>query len=262
MYFEVYADSLFLLEFVMNLYLLSLVNGMLKQKVRSRRIFVGALGGAFLSLLPFLLPFKLYFSIFLSFFVSAICMTVITFRAYGREQFRRVLEKLAISMVLLGGLLMFLLRFLFKGGDACPGICSVLLLGGVSYKLLQGLVRRNSKEKSVYRVTLFGEKSLCVEALVDTGNSLVEPISGKPVAVLDKEVFEKVFPQKPKVFRLIPYHSIGKKSGVLPGYQLERIVVETRENTKEYREVYIGVSEEILSEVNTYKMILNPRLLE
>lgn len=277
MYFEVYIDSLLLLQFVMNCYLLALVNHMLRQTVCCRRILGGALCGAVLSVIPFVLPLKIYVCVFLSFFMSVICMTIITFRTYRKEKFLRVMEKLGISTVLLGGILIVLMRILPKGTDTCLGVSGVLLLGGVVYGVLSKLIKRRDKEKNICLVTLFGkgdvslaatnetakEHKISVQALIDTGNSLTEPISGKPVAVLDKEVFEQLFiGENPEGFRMIPFHSIGKKTGVLPGYLLERILVETEESTKEYKGIYVGISDEIISETNTYKMILNPKMLE
>ena len=273
---EVYVDSLLLLQFVMNIYLLALVNHMLRQSVSFRRILGGAFGGAVLSIIPFLMPLKIFLSMFLSFFMSVMCLTVITFRTYRKESFWKVFEKLGISTVLLGGILSILMRILPKGADTCLGMSGVLLAGGAVYGGLSKLVRKKGEEKAVCRVTLFGreevsafgngtgkEHKVSVQALIDTGNSLVEPISGKPVAVLDKMVFEQLLGEnKPECYRVIPFHSIGKKSGWLPGYLLERILVETEGFTKEYREIYVGISEEIISETNTYKMILNPRIFE
>lgn len=275
MYFEVYADSFLLLQFVMNCYVLVLVNNMLRQKVRLRRLLWGAFGGTIFSLIPFFLPLKVFISMLISFFMSILWLAVFTFRTNRKEHFLKVLEKLCISTVLLGGGLLVCLRIISRGWNSHIRILHVLLLGGVVCSILTVVLRKNRKNSNTCRVTLFGEKQgkdtsgnistggVSIEALIDTGNSLIEPISGKPVAVLDKAVFEQVFgEQKPAVFRVIPYHSVGKKAGVLPGYRLDRIVVETEENAKEYKEVYIGVGEDVLSEANTYKMILNPRMLE
>lgn len=60
MHFEVYVDSLLILHFVMNAYLLALVNKMLHQTMSRRRILCGALMGAVLSLVPFVLPINLF----------------------------------------------------------------------------------------------------------------------------------------------------------------------------------------------------------
>lgn len=275
MYFEVYADSFLLLQFVMNCYVLVLVNNMLRQKVRMRRILWGAFCGTIFSLVPFFFPFKMFISVFISFIMSVLWLAVFTFQTNRKAHFLKVLEKLGISTILLGGGLLVCLRLFSKGWNTDIRVLDILLLGGMVCCVLTVLVRKNRKPCNTCRVTLFEERlgtdasgelskgGVSIEALIDTGNSLTEPISGKPVAVLDKEVFEQVYGErKPSVFRMIPYHSVGKKAGVLPGYRLEHIVVETEENTKEYKEVYIGVGEDVLSQGSTYKMILNPRMLE
>ncbi len=263
MHFEVYVDSFLVLQFVMNCYLLALVNKMLRQTVSRRRILCAALGAAVLSLLPFLLPFKMIYCVSLSFFLSVLCMSVVTFRTYRKDNFLRVLEKLVISTMLLGGGFMILLRILPKGDEPFLKVTGILVAGGVLYGFLSRFVKNSGKTVDVCKVTLYGKDVVKVDALLDTGNSLTEPISGKPVAVLDKEIFEKAFgDEKPTVFRMIPYHSIGKRSGVLCGYLLDKIKVETQDGTKEYREIYIGISDDIISESNTYKMILHPGILE
>lgn len=263
MHFEVYADSFLVLQFVMNCYLLGLVNRMLRQSISRKRILCGALGGAILSLFPFLLPLKLIYCVGLSFFLSVLCMAVVTFHTYGGKSILLLLEKFSVSTMLLGGGLMVLLRILPKRGDSFLRVAGILAAGGVLYGLLVRFFKRGTTAVEVCKVTLFGREEVMVEALLDTGNSLTEPISGKPVAVLDKDTFESIFgEEKPSVFRIIPYHSIGKKSGVLPGYRLDRIKVEIQESTKEYRDVYVGISEEIISRTNTYKMIMHPGMLQ
>lgn len=66
-----------------------------------------------------------------------------------------------------------------------------------------------------------------VLALVDTGNGLIEPISQKPVAVLDEEVWKRMrMWMKPERFKMIPYHSIGKERGLLEGYEVDALTVQ------------------------------------
>lgn len=56
-----------------------------------------------------------------------------------------------------------------------------------------------------------GSVQVTLKALIDSGNSLYDPISGKPVCVVEREALEGKIPLDiPEKFRLIPYHSIGK----------------------------------------------------
>ena len=68
----------------------------------------------------------------------------------------------------------------------------------------------------------------------------------------------------PEGFRAIPYHSIGKKRGILQGYLLPELKIEIDGEVKLCRDVYVAVSEELCGEETLggqVKMILNPALL-
>lgn len=260
MYFEVYLDVLFILQLAMNLLLLCLVNGMMKQKVSKRRILGGAFVASVCSLALIMLPFAFLFRISGGMLLSAVIMGVITFRIKSLTVFLQYLKKLSIGTLLLGGMSMIILKMFPKEMKRGGGAAVVLLVGGLSFLFISTFFRK--KDSCGCMVTLYGEKEMQINALLDTGNALVEPISGKPVAVLDKAVFDSLFPGTREGFRIIPYRSVGRKYGLLHGYLLNRIKVETEDGSREYHEVYVGLSEEILSNDNSYKMILNPKILE
>lgn len=50
---------------------------------------------------------------------------------------------------------------------------------------------------------------------MDSGNSLKDPYTGRPVCVLDEETAKKLGISTEKAVRLIPYHSIGRAHGLL-----------------------------------------------
>ena len=260
MYFEVYLDTLFILQFTMNLLLLCLVDGMMKQKVSKRRILGGAFIASACSLVLIMLPFTFLFRVSAGMLLSAVVMGIITFRIKSMTFFVQYLKKLSMGTLLLGGMSMIILKIFPKEMKRGGGAAVVLSVGGLSFLCISTFFRK--KESSRCMVTLYGEKEMQIDALLDTGNALIEPISGKPVAVLDKAVFDSLFQGTGEGFRIIPYHSVGKKHGLLRGYLLNRIKVETEDGSREYHEVYVGLSEEILSDANSYKMILNPKILE
>ncbi len=262
MYFEIYVDSFLLLQFVMNIFMLYLVNGMMRQKTGWKRIFMGAFCGALFSLLPVLLPINMKIRMGLSFLLSVLVMTSVTFRIHKLCFLVRVLEKTAVSTLLLGGLSLFIVRFMPKTEDPCMGLAFVLAAVIFAFQILRSIIWRKNGEKRLCKVILYGEREVAVEALVDTGNSLTEPVSGKPVSVLDRGVFEGLYYERPEYFRIIPYHSIGRRKGILQGYLLPKMIVETEDSRKEYKEVYVGISDEILTRTENYKMILNPAVME
>lgn len=262
MYMEMYLDMFMVFQFVMNLLVLGLVNEMMKQKCNRLRRTCGALAGSVLSVIPFFFPVNLYVRVAASFVLSLCSMVGTSVRIYSADSFLLAVKKVIVSTLLLGGLMSVVIRILKKTFMGEEGLITVLLTGGVSYFMLRIIVKHYSEADNYCKVTLFGEETLVVEALIDTGNTLTEPISGKPVSVLDKSVFESLFHQKPQLCRAIPYHSVGRKNGIIMGFLVKRIMVETKEGKKECEEVYVGVSDDFLTETDTYKMILHPSILE
>ena len=264
MYYEIYADSLFLLQFFMNLYLLGAVNHMLYHAASWKRVLAGAALGAICAIVPLFLPIKLLYGIICSFLLSFAVMSIFTFRTLQRAYLFRIWEKMLTVMLLLGSLLLFLLKLIPNKGNALWGIIVVLALGAVCYMVVCKLTARGREEEHSCRVVLEeGDKRIVVDALLDTGNSLVEPISGKPVAVLEESAFLELFSGKyPELYRVIPYRSVGKANGILQGYLLKGMIVEVQGVKKECKDIYVAVSSELISEKNSYRMILNPHMLE
>lgn len=97
------------------------------------------------------------------------------------------------------------------------------------------------KRKGFIPLTVtYGRKTVCLTALVDTGNALRDPISGKQVIVVDQDVamqllglgkqaleqpLQTVAAQKIPGLRLIPYHSIGCPSGMLVGLKMDEVKI-------------------------------------
>lgn len=262
MYCEIYLDSLFILQFIMNIFMLSLVNCLLKQKIRKRRLVFGALLGAVCSVLSMVLPFDISVRMGCSFCLSIICMIIVTFQISNISSFTYIMKRVGISTLLLGSLSLIIIRIIPKGDNAVLGISMVLAAVGIAFGLLKRGLLGQMKIVKNCKVILYGKEKLEINALVDTGNGLKEPISGKPVSILDKNIFEQLYDKEQQTYRVIPYHSVGRKNGVMDGYLIDRIVVETQEGKQEYKDVYVGICEDAFTQKCMYKMILHPGLME
>ena len=105
-----------------------------------------------------------------------------------------------------------------------------------------------------------GSKKYQIKGMIDTGNGLRDPISGTPVSILDRHTARKLFGEEHlKDVRYIPYQSIGKKAGVLPAVQLERMCI-LKDTECWVEKPLIASSEETISKGGEYEMILNPNL--
>lgn len=266
MRYELYVDSLFLVNFVMNLYILMLVDRSTLRAAKPGRLLLAAAFGGGCYLLMFLInipvPLKL-----LSGAAGAVAMLPVAFPVRGLRNLLKLTERMLVFSFCMGGALLFLLRSLPVREGMLTGIFGVLLAGGLLFLFLGRFPWEPKQAESICPVTLIrGDKKVTVQALIDSGNSLSEPISGKPVSVVDEEVFRDLWEGGGQLYRVIPYHSIGKKRGILEGYLLSELQVELHGMRKVFREVWIAVSAEKIStagasEAESVKMIINPRLL-
>lgn len=266
MHYEIYLDSLFLLNFTMNLYLLFLVNKSLHRTATRFRMFLGAVIGGAGYCIMLLLPFGAVLKLIAALACSSGGMLVFVFRPGGVKAFLKVFETMLLYALLLGGGMLLLRNHLIPFRKHMMSVTGVLAFGGILMLLFYGRTGRREQEKQkMLEVRLIKEngEGISVQAIVDTGNSLREPISGKPVSVLDREAFDRLWQDgKAAGFRAIPYHSVGCMGGIMKGYTLFELRFELDGIWKCCRNVYIGVSEQAVSSSQSYQMLLHPDLLK
>lgn len=266
MRYELYADSLLLLNFVMNLYLLILVDRSTLRTASGRKILLGAVFGAVCYFLPFIWDVTPVLKVSVGFLGGTAGMLFLAFPVKGFRMFLKLLKYLTLYSVGMGGGMLLLLRVMGRLGIPSGRILVLMGTGGILFLFLKRFSVGQGQENCVCRATLVcGGNRLTVNALIDSGNSLTEPVSGKPVSVVDEKVFRSVWLNEPTGFRAIPYHSIGKKHGILQGYLLPELQLEVDGVERGFYEVYVAVSREQISDdagADSVKMIINPLLLK
>lgn len=264
MYYKLYIDSLFFTDFIMNFYLLSLVNCMRGRSATRLRRIAGAAYGAGIYCMTFFLPLPgVVLKVVAGMLLSGAGMAVITFRTKNLLQIGKASLAMLGAAFYLGGVYLFLKNQIpfFKGNG---GPLQGALLGGVAYAVGCFVLKKNRREKKPgCQVTLQGiDENLTVEALIDTGNSLTEPISKRPVSILDEKTLQTLYKGSlPAYYRVVPYTSIGKKKGLLKCFEIPKIWVNDQESEKVYEKVLIACSEEFTPKEG-FLMLLNPRLIK
>lgn len=263
MQIEIYADSLLILHFGLNIYLLLLVNEMLYRTASLRRLVTGALLGSVAAVVPVLLTGMNRYGGRIGFVISVVVICRYTFRTGGLEQWIKVLEKMSVATLLLGSVLMILKRLL-PPVYYMNGIMGVLGPGALGVILVLHRVRKSRQaKKECYVIVQRENEKIRIKALADTGNLLYEPISHRPVAVVDEPAFRLLFPENiPEWYRAIPFQSVGKKKGILKGYPLKSLMVEVGGMQMNCNDIYIAIGEEFVSREGGHQVILSPEIWE
>lgn len=259
MYYELYVDVLFLVNFVMDFLLLSLVRRMLQLPGRGVRKALGAGVGAVLTCLGVVAPLPvwgriLWFYLLVNTIIVVVGLKIRTIRMYVIS-----MVLFYIGTILMGGF-MEMLRPYIKEGSL------FLAMGILGYYLIEffwdflGKVRRDRIDLCQVELYL-GEKKLQVQALLDTGNRLRDPVSQKPVSVIERRVLEPWLEKDATRRFYIPYRCVGKANGILEAVEIDRIHILAEKEIR-IEKPMIALSEEVLSETEDYQLILNPNLCD
>ena len=193
------------------------------------------------------------------------------------------------------GIILLCISFLFAGGVMgicllapglpvfCPAgmiyfdVSPFTLLASVTVcYLLLGLVKRfyaqNKQQELQYKAKIFRKgREAALWLFKDSGNRLVEPFSGLPVAVCtlgsvlslltpqEQSWFEEGMPpqQMPVGFRVVGYHSVGGR-GVLPAFKPEKICLTCADEDKAC-DAWVAVNPEDMLGCDG---VFNPAMLE
>lgn len=262
MQYELYIDVFFLINFMMDYLLLRLLKKMLSCTATHGHLTAGALMGAGLTCIVILLPVPYTFIKLLMFHgLVNVVMLKIGLRIKWDRSFLKAFLFLYIGGFLLGGIMGSLKQYLRAGSL----FFALSVLGYWAACGVWSLIMTLSKHRHTHCVALLerGGKCCQVNALIDTGNRLRDPVSEKPVSMIGEDTAELLgierienASQKDSV-RFISYHSIGKASGVLPVYMLDRMLLTVDGKNIDILAPEVAVCKEGLKEAD-YKMILSP----
>ena len=270
----VYLDAFLVLNFVVNYLLLACAGKLDGEPVgRGRTALAAALGAAYggLALLPDW-----------GFLEHPVCKAgaavLMLLAAFGRsERLLRTGALLLVAMV--------------RGGDPGTGgllgpslgMRGILIAAALSYGMLSLLLRgqfahtRTGGELQELTLSRQG-RSVTVLALRDTGNTLQDPVTGRPVVVIEGEKLQTLVPELPVLDRqslshpvdllrdlegelgglrlqLLPYRAVGVECGMLLALRVDR----ARYGPWEYRNCLTALSPTPLSDGGGYCALIGGR---
>ena len=269
MYYKLYIDSVFILQMASNLYLLSLAGQILECTATHKRIWMGAAAGAAMVCIAIVAPVG---TVGVRILVSAIPVSMCMLRAAFRISRGKKLIHASLVMAgcgfFLGSVMIWILNRLRTVLRGRVSLLITLVTGYLSYRILLGLLvmMRRRKENCLRTVEIYvpeSQQKIRVQALLDTGNHLADPISGAPVSLISRKLAGQVRSAfRPEKYHAIPFRSVGKDRGMLSAYELPELVIEGQEQTVRKEHVIVAICNTGISEESIYQMILHPRLLE
>lgn len=97
--------------------------------------------------------------------------------------------------------------------------------------------------------------------MADSGNRLVEPVTGKPVSIIAVADAKEFLGEKVGVL-MIPYRAVGTKNGMLPGVIFDRMEIMSGESGSiRIERPIVAISKEPLFFRKDFTMILSECLV-
>lgn len=256
---KIYLDLVFFINFFFDLLLLCAVKIILKRIVKFYRLILGALFGALSIFLLFLNINS--FELFIFKIIISLVMILI---AYGYKDLRYYFKNfvsLYIVSVFLGGFLYFFnMQFSYKqkgivffnNGLSINLIFILILSPIIIYIYIKENKILKTEYSKYYEVKLIDDDyEYILNGYLDTGNNLVDPVSGKCVILVDRKLIEPLIHIHSPIF--VPYRALNTK-GIIECIKIPEVYI----NNSLIDNVLIGLSDEF--KMDNINCILNNRM--
>ena len=248
----IYLDLVFLINFLIDFYILSGVKFLLKLNTRLYRILLGSLFGGLSLVLLFFNISLIYFNIIK--ILISIFMILISFGKY--KFFNNIFYLYTISIVLGGSIYLIndslgyeVDSFIFINNGYSINIIILLVISPIIiYLYVREFLKLKKRINIMYNVIIkINNKELSLEGFLDTGNKLIDPYFKRPIVLVNKKYISNN-----KRIIYVPFKSLNN-NGLLKCIIPEYILIDD----KKYSDVLIGISENL-----KYDCILNERLFD
>ncbi|QQY80545.1 stage II sporulation protein GA (sporulation sigma-E factor processing peptidase) [Keratinibaculum paraultunense] len=295
----VYAEYLLIENIIINYIILYVTKKITKSKTANIRLFISALIGSIYTLVAFFPSLQFMGKMIIKLSIS-ILMIIIAFNPEKLNQFLKQISAFYMVSFVFAGAIIGIFYILnnsfiftgisFKNSDELIkfliiGITIALVLIRYILKFYQVKIR---KENFIANVSIgLNDKEVELIALIDTGNSLKEPISKKPVLIAEYRALKSILPDSIKnmyksnqkldlikisevmeevsddiKLRLIPFKSLGNDNGILIGFKPDKIKVYLESETKNLSDdIIVAIYNDRLASDEIYNGLLHPELL-
>ncbi len=292
----VYIDIILLENLCMNYIILFATAYIMKIKISHIRIIASSSIGAVYSIMLYMQILPIYSSIFMKIILSVVMVYI----SYAPKSVKIAIKQLIIFYLIsfaFGGCAFALLYFvkpqdIFIKNGVYIGTypLKIALLGGIvgfiiTYIAFKIIKNKATKEEMIYKLKIkINDKTVEVNALLDTGNKLKDPITLVPVIVIEKQKLYNFLPEEileniDKIiggdsdklieenikymskFRVIPYNSIGKQNGLMLGFKADEVKIIIDEEERTIKNTIIGIFNQSFNS-QTYSALISLEIIE
>jgi stage II sporulation protein GA (sporulation sigma-E factor processing peptidase) len=296
----VYLDKVFIGNLVVNYVILRVAGHLAGVRGGRVRLLLAAGLGSLYAVLMFLPGTGDYFYFFVKIAVSLV-MVGMAYAPLPPRRFMACLGFFYLGSFLLGGMVLGFSYLIYRGGYLSgaknvlaiidrylwPALFLAVPVMLMAARLAPAAVRRRfAKDNLKLPVTicLWGKK-VVVEGLVDTGNSLSDPISGVPVMVVEYAAVRDILPTPLNAavelygdsmlvvsamaetpwnnrLRLIPFRSLGNDRGLLLGIRPDCLEIKSSRGIKRVEQTVLAIHNSSLTPGGEYSALLHPDLID
>ena len=275
----IYLDIVFLENALMNYIILYATGFVQKRKMKNFKLIISSVLGALYAIISYLKIIPIYSTLFMKILLSVIMIYV----AFNNENAKQLLKNLLLfylASFVIGGCALAMLymispkRVSFQHGvlvGTYP-MKITLIAGLVGFFIIQYSFSLNKRQMKIKDLLceleiVVNNKKVKMKGYIDSGNTLKDPISKKPVIIVEKEVMQEIVDVNKLIggdenlkIRLIPFKSIGKQNGMLIGIRPEYVKIKYNENQIITKKVIIGIYDKKISK--NYSALIGLEILE
>lgn len=272
MVYDLYIDIVFLVNFFMDILVLTIVRILMKRKMFALRMILSGCIGAVWACIAAVYPvMPVWLEALVTYLIIGGLMVKVGLNTKGLRELVKGLLGFYLAAVTLGGTMYALYQYTNTGyyveqfirGDKMSGMplmIFILLTAGAVFGcryLWINLLEVRRQKQNLYEVTLTnGVSTVKTVGLLDTGNHLYEPVSHRPVHVVSKEIWDRFYQEGLPVL-LIPYHTIGTSDGMMPGIFLDSMEITGEQENRIIIKPLIAVSQHPLAIDGSYDVLLH-----
>ncbi len=293
----IYIDVVLIENLIMNYIILLATGIIIKTKIKHLRLILGSLIGAIYTIITYIITIKIYSNFFLKILLSIIIIYV----AFNPQNIKNMWKQLIVfylTSFVFGGAAFALIYVvkpqdilmrngLFLGTYPLKTVILSAIIAFIIIIVTFKIVKSKISKKDMYKDVriLFEGKQIKLKAMLDTGNLLKEPITGKPVIVVEHTCLYDVLPKeilnnleqilggdfeniseeiKNKYItklKFIPFSSLGKQNGMLLGISPDYIEIIEEDNIKKIDDIIVGIYNKSLTKDGRYRALIGIEMI-